>query len=195
MAEKEFLLGVRARELLKYTRQATKVVTDDISPRDVRTAFHRIAGLEDIRDVRAVCSQAVHTLDRDPREGFTKSNFRFYGEDMRQISKQILLDVHAANNTHFQTEYDSRLQKIDAVLDGCSLMLEYITICQEEHIIGPRKAGVWTRKVTDVKYMAAAWRKSDGARARKLREQAQAEQDRRQAALMQEAIRQAAHRV
>ena len=190
MADKEFLLGVKARELLKYTKQATKVVSDDISPQDVRAILHKIAALEDIRDAREVCSQAINAIDRKKREGFSKSTFRLYGEDMRQIAKQILLDVHAANNTHFLTEYDSRLRKIDAILDGCSLLLEYITICLEDEIISKRKAGIWTGKVTDVKYMAASWRKNDGGRARKLREQDQAAKDRRQTALVKEAIRQ-----
>ena len=31
MAEKEFLLGNRARELLKYTKHSTRVVSDDVS--------------------------------------------------------------------------------------------------------------------------------------------------------------------
>ena len=190
MADKEFLLGVKTRELLKYTKQATKVVSDDISPQDVRTILHRIAALEDIRDAREVCSQAINAVDRKQKEGFTKTAFRFYGQDMREIAKQILLDVHAANNTHFLTEYDSRLRKIDAILDGCSLLLEYITICLEDEIISKRKAGIWTGKVTDVKYMAASWRKNDGGRARKLREQDQAAKDRRQTALVKEAIRQ-----
>ena len=190
MAEKEFLLGVKARELLKYTKQATKVVSDDISPQDVRAILHKVAALEDIRDAREVCSQAINAVDRKQKEGFTKTAFRFYGQDMREIAKQILLDVHAANNTHFLTEYDSRLRKIDAILDGCSLLLEYITICLEDEIISKRKAGIWTGKVTDVKYMAASWRKNDGGRARKLREQDQAAKDRRQTALVKEAIRQ-----
>ena len=190
MAEKEFLLGVKARELLKHTKRETRVVTDDISPQDVRVILHKIAALEDIRDAREVCSQAINAVDRKQKEGFTKTAFRFYGQDMREIAKQILLDVHAANNTHFLTEYDSRLRKIDAILDGCSLLLEYITICLEDEIISKRKAGLWTRKVTDVKFMAGAWRKNDGGRAKKLREQAQAERDRQQTALVKEAIRQ-----
>ena len=190
MAEKEFLLGVKTRELLKYTKQATKVVSDDISPQDVRAILHKIAALEDIRDAREVCSQAINAIDRKQKEGFTKTTFRFYGQDMREIAKQILLDVHAANNTHFLTEYDSRLRKIDAVLDGCSLLLEYITLCIEEKIISTAKGGVWTGKVMDVKRMAGKWRKNDGGRARKLREQDQAAKDRRQTALVKEAIRQ-----
>lgn len=190
MAEKEFLLGVKARELLKYTKQATKVVSDDISPQDVRTILHRIAALEDIRDAREVCSQAINAIDRKQKEGFTKTAFRFYGQDMREIAKQILLDVHAANNTHFLTEYDSRLRKIDAVLDGCSLLLEYITLCMDEKIISTAKGGVWTGKVMDVKRMAGKWRKNDGGRAKSLRDQAQAVRNRQQIGLVKEAIRQ-----
>lgn len=190
MADKEFLLGVKARELLKYTKQATKVVSDDISPQDVRAILHKVAALEDIRDAREVCSQAINAVDRKQKEGFTKTAFRFYGQDMREIAKQILLDVHAANNTHFLTEYDSRLRKIDAILDGCSLLLEYITICLEDEIISKRKAGIWTGKVTDVKYMAASWRKNDGGRAKSLRDQAQTVRNRQQIGLVKEAIRQ-----
>lgn len=190
MAEKEFLLGVKTRELLKYTKQATKVVSDDISPQDVRTILHRIAALEDIRDAREVCSQAINAIDRKQKDGFTKTTFRFYGQDMRDIAKQILLDVHAANNTHFLTEYDSRLRKIDAVLDGCSLLLEYITLCMEDKIISTAKGGVWTGKVMDVKRMAGKWRKNDGGRAKSLRDQAQTARNRQQIGLVKEAIRQ-----
>ena len=190
MADKEFLLGVKARELLKYTKQATKVVSDDISPQDVRAILHKIAALEDIRDAREVCSQAINAVDRKQKEGFTKTAFRFYGQDMREIAKQILLDVHAANNTHFLTEYDSRLRKIDAVLDGCSLLLEYITLCMDEKIISTAKGGVWTGKVMDVKRMAGKWRKNDGGRAKSLRDQAQAVRNRQQIGLVKEAIRQ-----
>ncbi len=190
MADKEFLLGVKARELLKYTKQATKVVSDDISPQDVRAILHKIAALEDIRDAREVCSQAINAIDRKKKEGFSKSTFRLYGEDMRQIAKQILLDVHAANNTHFLTEYDSRLRKIDAILDGCTLLLEYITLCMDEKIISTAKGGVWTGKVMDVKRMAGKWRKNDGGRAKSLRDQAQAVRNRQQIGLVKEAIRQ-----
>ena len=190
MADKEFLLGVKARELLKYTKQATKVVSDDISPQDVRAILHKVAALEDIRDAREVCSQAINAVDRKQKEGFTKTAFRFYGQDMREIAKQILLDVHAANNTHFLTEYDSRIRKIDAVLDGCSLLLEYITLCMDEKIISTAKGGVWTGKVMDVKRMAGKWRKNDGGRAKSLRDQAQAVRNRQQIGLVKEAIRQ-----
>lgn len=37
---KDFLLGNKARELLCYTKHATKIVSDDASRRDVRMILH-----------------------------------------------------------------------------------------------------------------------------------------------------------
>ena len=41
---------------------------------------------------------------------------------------------------------EDRIHKIEEVVDGCSLLLEYITICMDEGIISVKKAGVWTKK-------------------------------------------------
>lgn len=192
MADKDFLLGNKARELLRYTNQATRVVSDDVSPKDVRAIIRRIASVEDIRDVGIVCSEVSHALDtgRD-REGFTKSTFRLYGSDMREIAKCIVRDIQSANNMQFVTEYDQRIAKIEDVLDGCSMLMEYIQLCLDEKIISLKKAGVWTKKATDVKYMAAAWKKSDSGRAKKLREEAAKAEYRRQYDLMLAACREA----
>lgn len=57
MADKEFLLGVKTRELLKYTKQATKVVSDDISPQDVRAILHKIAASPFVRQLRRLKQQ------------------------------------------------------------------------------------------------------------------------------------------
>lgn len=125
MADKEFLLGNRARELLKYTKQATRVVSGDISKADVRAIITRVAELDDICDVKMVCQEVVHVLDTKDKEGFTKSTFRMYGEDMRETAKKILTDIHRANNTNFVVAYEERIHKIEEVVDGCSLLLEY----------------------------------------------------------------------
>ena len=73
--------------------------------------------------------------------------------------------------------YEDRIHKIEEVVDGCSLLLEYITICMDEGIISVKKAGVWTKKVTDVKYMAMAWLKGDRGRANKLRSEKKEKED------------------
>ena len=142
MAE-TFKVGANARELLRYTQRATRIVTDDISRSDARKIIQKVAALEDVRDIQKVCGTAVHALDTRDREGFSKSTFRLYGEGIRLTARQILLDAHAANNVNFQTDYDKRVEKIGAVVDGCSLLLEYLTICTEEGIISAKKAGSW----------------------------------------------------
>ena len=180
MADKEFLLGNRARELLRHTKRKTRVISDEISRKDVRAIIRRIAQLDDIREVKLVCAEIDKALVQGKdKEGFTKSNFDFYGRDMRLIAKGIVRDIKAANDKQFQTEYEERLKKIVDIIDGCNLMLEYITLCLEDGIITKAEAGEWTEKTTDVLYMAKSWYKNDGGRARKLREEAQIAADKR----------------
>lgn len=100
------------------------------------------------------------------------------------VAEAILLDAHAANNVNFQTDYDKRVEKIGAVVDGCSLLLEYLTICTEEGIISAKKAGIWTKKVTDVKYPAMKWLTSERGRAEKLRAEAERKRLTEQAAAL-----------
>ena len=189
MADKEFLLGNKARDLLKYTNQATKVATSDTDRRDVRRFVKRLSELEDMQDVKAVCTQFINSIDAAERKGFSKSAYRCYGEDMRWIAKEIVRNIHAANGKLFATEYAERLRLIGKVLDLCSLMLEYIQICIELDYISIKKAEVWTKKVTDVKYMTASWRKNDNARARRLESEYEEQEKERQIELIQTAIR------
>ena len=184
IAEQPFLVGSKARELLRYTQRATRIVSDDISRSDARKVFQKAAALEDIREIKQVCTTAVHALDTREKEGFTKSTFNLYGRDIRETAKKILLDAHAANNVNFQTDYDRRVKKIGAVVDGCSLLLEYLTICTEEGIISAKKAGIWTKKVTDVKYPAMKWLTSERGRAEKLRAEAERKRLTEQAAAL-----------
>lgn len=180
MADKEYLLGNRARELLIYTNRATKVVTGDVAQKDVRLILQKVAALEDIREVKGTCAQLIGALDKKDREGFTKSTFRDYGQDMRDIAKAIIRDIHAANGKMFATEHDERLRLIGLVLDNCSLMLEYIQICLDLGIISVKKSETWTKKVLDVKYMTASWKKNDGARARKIEDEEKSVEEKRE---------------
>ena len=190
MADKEYLLGNKARELLRFTNQATKVVTDDVSQKDVRAILQKIAALDDIREVKSVCETTIGQLDSRDKEGFTKAMYRCYGEDMRLIAKGIVRDIHAANGKMFATEYDERLRLIGLVLDGCSLLIEYIQTVLELNVISLKKSEVWTKKALDVKYMTASWKKNDGARANKLRAEEAAKEDARQVEVVKTAIRQ-----
>ena len=190
MADKEYVLGNKARELLTYTNQATKIVTDDVSRRDVRAILHKIAQLDDIRQVKSVTGELIRALDTKDKQGFTKATYRWYGEDMRMIAKGIVRDIHAANGKYFATEYEERLRLIGKILDGCNLMLEYIQISLDMGIISLKKSEIWSKKVLDVKYMSASWKKNDGARAKKIEDEKQAAAEARQVETVKAAIRQ-----
>ena len=69
---KDFLLGNKARELLCYTKHATKIVSDDASRRDVRMILHKIAQLEDIREVQKVCGEADQVQSQGMEGGIPK---------------------------------------------------------------------------------------------------------------------------
>jgi hypothetical protein len=179
MADKEFLLGNKAMDLLVYTNTSTRVVSGDVSTKDVRAIVKSIAELDNIRDVDLVCSNVLKVLDSKGKDGFTKSKYRLYGEDMRKVAKQIVLDIEAANCKDFSTQYDERLELIVCVLSNCSLLIRYIQTCVNDGVVSVKKAGVWTSKVMEVKRMAAAWKKGDGSRARKLREDAKLAEEQR----------------
>lgn len=49
MADKEYILGNKARELLRYTNQVTKIVTDDISIREVPKIHRKINSTKEAR--------------------------------------------------------------------------------------------------------------------------------------------------
>ena len=137
-----------------------------------------------------MCQQLIGSLDRTEKKGFTKSGYRDYGEEMRKVARNIVRNIHAANGKMFVTEYEERLRLINEVLDDCSLLLEYIQIVQDMGVISLKKSEIWTKKVLDVKYMTASWKKNDGARANKLRSEEEAKQDARQVEVVKTAIRQ-----
>ena len=69
-------------------------------------------------------------------------------------------------------------------------MLFRSQICVDNGYVSIERSGIWTKKLRDVQYMTMSWRKNDGARAKKLREEAAATEDQRQVSLVKEAIRQ-----
>lgn len=191
MADKDYVLGNNARELVKFTRRVTRPISDDVSWRDMRAILKKIAALDDIRDVRMVCEEIVKLYDKKTKEGFSKKDYNDYGRDMRQMANNIVRYIHAANGRIFETEHDNRLELIGEGLDECSLLLEFVQICLDEGIINLKTSQEWTKRVTDVKYPAASWKKKDGVRAGKIKASAQAREDRHQVELVKTAIREA----
>lgn len=166
---KDLLLAAKARDLLIYTRKKTKPVNSDMDARDAAKLLRRIAELDDLGRVREVCTATAGALKKRSKDGFSKVAFRDFGQDMRDITKDILRGIYAANNIPFATEPERRIALIDEVLNNAALLLEYISICKEAEIISVQTAGIWSGKAVDVKRMAASWRINSAQRAQALK--------------------------
>lgn len=132
MAEKEFLIATRARDLLQYTYTSTKPKLAD---------------------------------GENGKVGFSKSSYRLYGADMRECAKRIVMSVHGANFCDVKTERERRQALQLEALEQCSLMLEYIQLCVDAHLVSIAHAGEWTSKTMDVKRAVAGWRRNERQRA------------------------------
>lgn len=167
MAEKEYLLGNKAKDLLIYTTQVTKPIADDRI--DAREVIALLGKALNAQDTAAAIRQSMEVLERrKKKKGFPKSATFTYIKDLRSCALSIVKNVHAANECMFNTEYEERLRLIKKVLDDCNLMLKLVEICLELGFIDLGQCKYWTEKITNVKYMCASWKKKDSERAREL---------------------------
>lgn len=97
---------------------------------------------------------------------------------MQNISLQILHDILAANEIYpdNRLKMEQRLDLQKKVLTNCKVFLSLLDIALEQGYVDIRRCEYWTGLTTDVKNMAAAWRKKDAERfTRQLAEKAQAQ--------------------
>lgn len=97
---------------------------------------------------------------------------------MQNISLQILHDILAANEIFpdNRQKMEQRLDLQKEVLTNCKVFLSLLDIALEQGYVDIRRCEYWTGLTTDVKNMAAAWRKKDAERFnRQLAEKAQAQ--------------------
>ena len=112
-------------------------------------------------EVQALCSRSYLSIPRRVALGF----------DANRLN--LLLAV-----------LEKRLKLIDDVLSDTALLLDYIVTCKEAGIISTKTAGIWSGKATDVKRMAAAWRKSSSQRAEAILREKQEAADRHTAEIV-----------
>ena len=97
---------------------------------------------------------------------------------MQNISLQILHDILAANEIYpdNRQKMEQRLDLQKEVLTNCKVFLSLLDIALEQGYVDIRRCEYWTGLTTDVKNMAASWRKKDAERfTRQLAEKAQAQ--------------------
>lgn len=112
-----------------------------------------------------------HTLTLTNNANLFPKKVRFtLCQRMQDISIQILHDIIAANEIYPQTanEAKRRLDLQKEVLTNCKVFLNFLDIALEQGYIDIRRCEYWTGLTTDIKNLAASWRKKDAERFRYL---------------------------
>ena len=112
-----------------------------------------------------------HTLTLTNNANLFPKKVRFtLCQRMQNLSIQILHDIIAANEIYPQTggEAKRRLDLQKEVLTNCKVFLNFLDIALEQGYIDIRRCEYWTGLTTDIKNLAASWRKKDAERFRAL---------------------------
>lgn len=189
---KDFQIGNKAKDLLIYSFQATKPVSDkSMETKDVLTTILKLKDMKP-EEVKSFCETASERLRRSSdKQGFPKSAVHSYIKLIRETAVGIVTNIQMANDCRFETEYEKRLMLIDEVLKGCNLMLQLILISLELDYINIKRSKYWTKMVTDVKYMTLSWKKKDSERAEAIRKSEKEASYARFARILADAIKEA----
>ena len=112
-----------------------------------------------------------HTLTLTNNANLFPKKVRFtLCQRMQNLSIQILHDIIAANEIYPQTggEAKRRLDLQKEVLTNYKVFLNFLDIALEQGYIDIRRCEYWTGLTTDIKNLAASWRKKDAERFRAL---------------------------
>ena len=189
MAEKEYVLGNKTKDLLVYSFLVTKPIGDktmEIS--EIVKLLETVLGLSQEEKDDFIRERLDKMKKASSKQGFPKSALHTYIKTIRETAVSIVQNIHAANDCSFQTEYERRLDLIHAALNDCNLLLKLVEISQSLGYISMKRMGHWTRLITDVKYMTLAWKKKDTERARTICRQEEVKSYELQAGIIASAV-------
>lgn len=192
MAEKEFVLGNKVKDLLVYTFVVTKPISDKtLEIKDVLKMLQTIKSLPPEARDDLIQEQIDAIQKTTSKQGFPKSAVHTYIKELRQAAVSAMKNVHAANECSFNVEPERRIHLIHAALDDCNLLLKLVEISQQLGYINIKRMAHWTKLITDVKYMTLAWKKKDTERAKVIKRQEAAKEYEFQAAILADAVQRA----
>lgn len=194
MAEKEYVLGNKTKDLLIYTFTVTKPIGDKTM--DISEVVKMLRTIKELPEAEreAFIVEVVDSLTKaNSKQGFPKSAVYTYAKTIRETAVLILRNIHAANDCNFQTEYDRRIDLIHAALQDCNLILKLVEISQSLGYISMKRMEHWTNLITDVKYMTLAWKKKDTQRAKEIARKEREDEYRLQADIISRAVFQAVY--
>lgn len=190
MPDKDYVLGNKAKELYRYTKEVTQPVPDDtVKAADVCQVMRTIAQASTVEEMRGLLLSTADRLEnRRQRPRFPKSESFGMIKDLRDAARIAMRSVHAANDTNFRENPLGRLTEIKRTIDECNLLLQLVELSHDLQYIDKKRMGIWTGKITDVKRMSLSWLKKDGARAAAFKDEQDRKRTERLVAMVREII-------
>lgn len=108
-----------------------------------------------------------HTFEMTNEKRFPKK-YRFtIVNRLQDLTIDIFQFIQEANELDLADPQEYRERNYDQkkALTKCKLVLFLLELSLEKGLISSDQCAAWTKKVTDVKYMTAAWKKQDQQRA------------------------------
>lgn len=147
-----------SNDLIIYTINRTKPIANEINANKVRKALTNIAHIDDFDQMKDACLQAAHSIpSTDRKMGFSKSAYRDFGQDMRNLAKSINTKIRRANNVNFKENPQERFRIIREALNDIDDYKQDIALCLESGIISPTVSHEWTGKVKAVENAIYVW--------------------------------------
>lgn len=105
---------------------------------------------------------AVHSFKLTSNANRYPKKYRHSLVDKIQIkSIEIYEALMEANRTHNFTDKNARCELITKAIVYCDELLFFIELSMNLEILSGNSAEYWSKMVSDVKFMAIAWRKSE----------------------------------
>ncbi len=82
-------------------------------------------------------------------------------DKIQNKSLDIYDNLHEANRINNKTDKRARCETITKAITYCEQLNFYIELSMELNILSGDSAHYWSKLVSDVKFMAIAWRKSE----------------------------------
>lgn len=80
---------------------------------------------------------------------------------MQLVSMDIYEFLLESNRINNKTQKIFRCETITKAITCCDKLLTYIELSMELNLLNPKSAAYWSKMVSDVKFMAIAWRTAE----------------------------------
>lgn len=119
---------------------------------------------DDLKVIVKAKELAIHTVRLTSNCNKFPKKYRFTLCDKMQNKALAIYELLLEANRTLLTNKVERINLQTKAITNCDELLFYIELCLELNIIASNSAEYWSKLVSDIKFMAIAWRTKDKER-------------------------------